>query len=271
MSRAICALTAVFLALAPGMVARAQDDHDRAVEACLAEGRILKGEEELIGLTKPSKVEIECGGAVHPAVFKSVDVHKPGLYRLADGSREFNFSDDYRYERAAYLLDRELGLNMVPVAVPRTHRNVDGVLIEWLHGTVFENRYSPPPDGAVIAALTRQKSIMRLFDSLIFNVDRRAENVLIEEATGRLFMIDHSQSFREHRELQETFAEGRIWLHRGVYDRLQRLDEARLEELTQGLISTPQRRALLARRDLILAKIDRDRAELGDALVFVDP
>ena len=40
------------------------------------------------------------------------------------------------------------------------------------------------------------KSIMRMFDSLIYNVDRRPENYLVNESTGKLYLIDHGRSFR---------------------------------------------------------------------------
>ena len=42
-----------------------------------------------------------------------------------------------------------------------------------------------------------------------------------------------------------------------------------LAELADGLISKAQLEALLARRDLIVAKIDRDRQEYGDDAVFL--
>ena len=81
-------------------------------------------------------------------------------------------------------------------------------------------------------------------------------------------MIDHSQSFRVKKELQPVFEENRIWIPEDIYDRLVKLDKERVAELTKGLISGGQRRSLLARRDLILEKIDADREEYGEELVF---
>lgn len=241
---------------------------DAEIESCLASGEILKGGEKLIGITKPIKVEIECGEEGRAAVFKFVDEHKRGATRLASGALEFNFSDSYLYERAAYLLDRQLGLDMVPVAVLRRHQRKDGVLVDWIPDSVDENRVSSPLAGPQMAALYRQKSRMQLFDSLIYNTDRRAENILINESTARLYLIDHSRAFRETKELQEEFAGGRVWLSRQLYDNLAALSEEGLAELLDGLISKSQLKALLERRDLILAKIDRDRNEYGDDAVF---
>lgn len=250
-----------------GLPVLAQSDAE--VEECLATGKIVKIEEVLVGLTKPLKVELECAGQKQKAVFKYLNVVKPGLYNLADGSREFNFTDRYHYERAAYLLDRELGLEMVPVAVLRAYRGKEGVLLAWISDSVNGKRISSGLPGPKIAALERQKSVMRMFDSLIYNVDRRPENFLFNESTGKLYMIDHSQSFRIKPELQEVFADNRIWMSEDLYDRLGALGPRHFTELTRGLINRGQVKAMLKRRDLILEKIDRDREKYGDESVFL--
>jgi hypothetical protein len=244
---------------------------DVEIEECLATGKIIESDEVLVGLTKPLKVKIECEGQQQKAVFKYLDVSKQGIYTLANGTREFNFTDRYHYERAAYLLDRELGLDMVPVAVLRRYRGKDGVLVAWVSDAVNGKGMPATLPGTKKAALARQKSVMRLFDSLIYNIDRRPENYLFKESTGKLYMIDHSQSFRIKPELQPVFAENRIWMSEDLYSRLQGLEKEKLEELTKGLINRGQVKSLLKRRDLILQKIDSDRQEYGDEAVFLSP
>lgn len=244
---------------------------DTEIEACLAEGEILKGWEELIGLTKPLKLTLDCEGREQKAVFKSLDVHKRGVYMLANGDREFNFSDCYKYERAAYLLDRELGLGMVPVSVLRRYRGKEGVLVAWISDVVHENQVTADLSGPEKASLVRQQSIVNMFDSLIYNIDRRHPNVMVNEERAQLYMIDHSQSFREKKELQQVFLERRVWLAKDTYELLKSLDKERLDELLDGLVTRGQRKALLARRDLIVEKIERDRQEYGDDAVFVSP
>lgn len=263
-------LVGVFLALVP---AGAQNisDSDAEVESCLTNGKISKGAEELVGITRPVKVKVECDGTKREAMFKSVDEHKPGSTRLASGEVEFNFSDSFRYERAAYLVDRLLGLDMVPVAVLARRKGTDGILVDWIPNSVHENKVTVSFDGPQMASQFRQKSRMRMFDSLIYNTDRRAENILVDETTGKVYLIDHSRAFREKEELQGGFAEGRVWLSREIYDNLVGLSEESLAELSDGLISKKQLATLLARRDLIVAKIDQDRQEYGDEAVFLTP
>lgn len=244
---------------------------DAEIEACLENGKILKGGEELIGLTKPLKVEIQCGEKVQLAVFKSLDVHKQGLYTLANGKQVFNFSDCFEYERAAYLLDRELGLGMVPVAVLRRYRNTDGVLVAWIPDVVHEDRVKREFSGPEKASMVRQRSIVDMFDSLIYNTDRRPPNILVNESAAKVYMIDHTQSFREKKLLQEAFVEGRTWLPKETYIRLKDLDFDQLNQLLAGLTTRGQRRIMLVRRDLIIEKIDREREEFGDEAVFLNP
>jgi hypothetical protein len=252
-------------------VAQAAAESDAEIESCLTNGKILKGAEELVGITRPLKVEVECNGAKREAMFKSVDEHKPGSTRLASGEVEFNFSDSFRYERAAYLLDRQLGLDMVPVAVLARRKGSDGILVDWIPNSVHENKVTVSFDGPQMASQFRQKSRMRMFDSLIYNTDRRAENIMVDESTAKVYLIDHSRAFREKEELQDEFAQGRVWLSREIYDNLVGLDAESLAELSDGLISKRQLEALLVRRDLIVAKIDADRQEYGDEAVFVAP
>lgn len=239
------------------------------IEQCLAAGKITEGDEVLVGLTKPLKVELDCDQSSQKAVFKYLDVEKEGVYNLANGDREFNFTDRYQYERAAYLLDRKLGLGMVPVAVLRTYRGKHGVLVAWIDNAVNGKRLSPGLPGKTLASLERQKSIMRLFDSLIYNVDRRPENWLFNESTSKLYLIDHSQSFRIKPKLQSAFADNRIWMSKDLLARLGELELGSLAELMKGLIGKGQIKAMLERRDLILEKIARDRAEYGDESVFL--
>lgn len=272
MSRTSEALVVGLIGVFASVVAVAQitAEEDAEIESCLTSGRMLKGSEELVGITRPVKVEVECDGTQRAAVFKSLDQHKWGHTKLASGETEFNFSDSFRYERAAYLLDRQLDLDMVPVAVLAKRKGNDGVLVAWIPNAVPENLVTTAFEGPQMAAQFRQKSRMRLFDSLIYNTDRRAENILVDESTGEIYLIDHSRAFREQTELREEFATGRVWLSREMYDNLVGLDEENLAELADGLISESQLEALLQRRDLVVAKIDKDRQEYGDESVFLE-
>lgn len=243
---------------------------DSAIEICLKEGTIGKSAGKIQGVTRPRRLEIECSVDVDSAVFKVVDDHRRGLPAKVGGFQEMNFSDSYKYERAAYLLDRELGLNLVPVAVIREVKGSEGALVAWIPNTTHESRMTQIPTGLQLAELAQQKAVMRLFDALILNVDRRVENWLLDKDTWALYMIDHSRAFRGRKKLPAEFTDQRARLSQSLYTSLEALNEERLSELMGDLISDLQIRALLARRDLILDKIDQDFAEWGREGVFSD-
>lgn len=243
---------------------------DAEIEQCLSQGKIGKKAGRIHGVTRPLHLQIDCSIAIDSAVFKSLDDHRRGLSAKVGGFNEMNFSDCYKYERAAYLLDRELGLNMVPVAVIREVKGTEGVLVSWIPNTTHESHMTKTPTGTQLAELAQQEAFMRLFDALILNVDRRQENWLIDKDTWELYMIDHSRAFRIRERLPEEFTSERARLTQHLYKRLEVLNEERLTEMMGNLIGRSQIRALLVRRDLILEKIDADCDEWGCEAIFTD-
>jgi hypothetical protein len=264
-------LLAIALAI-PSTIAVSQPTSvvDSQIESCLATGKILKGQAPMQGVTRPIKIQVRCNGETRSALFKSIDEHRRGVTRLQGASPEMNFSDDFRYERAAYLLDRALGLDMVPVAVLRSRRGDDGALVDWVENASHQSEMPREPTSQEMIYLGRQKKLMRLFDALIANTDRRPPNWLIGDEDWKLYLIDHSRAFRTDKELTQDYVEDRAWLSRDLYQRLEDLDEGDLKRLLKDLVDGRQIRAIMVRRDAIIAKIDRDRGEFGDEIVFSD-
>jgi len=261
-------IAAAWILLPSTLTATGPEDADSVIERCLAEGKILEKLKNLEGVTRPELFLIECEGMERWAVVKKLDETLRGVKRFEDGTWEMNYSDSYRYERAAYLLDRELGLNMVPVAVIREVKRREGAVVEWIDDASHVKDAPKRPTGPQAAELARQKAVMRLFDALIFNSDRNQSNYLVGDEDWRLYLIDHSRAFREVGTLPEPFQESRARLSRDLYQRLEALDEGPLMELMEGLISQGQVRKMLERRDKILEKIKRDCEEWGDNVVF---
>lgn len=270
MMRAGRALAGLAAALACFCPAAAAAD-DAAIEAFLLEARVVSLEEIGTGVTKPKKALLELDGEQRPAAFKTVELHVTRQQRFSQDGFKLNFRDDYRYERAAYLLDRHLGLDMVPVAVLREIDGERGVLIDWVSGAVTEmerrNRELFPDTPP---SLLRQRDMMKIFDALILNEDRHLGNELITLEDWKLHLIDHSRSFRLQKSLDDKVEEEPWTLPRSLLERLRSMDRAGMTELLGGLLSKAQIKALLARRDRILEKIDRDRERYGDDMVFQD-
>jgi hypothetical protein len=263
------AVTLPITVLAGGVPADTPPD-DAAIERILLEGEIVEMTPIGSGSSRPMKLELELDGATRTAAFKTIDVFKPGVTRFERAGTEFNFRDSYRFERAAYLVDRMLGLHMVPVAVLRAIRSERGAVVDWVADAIGEGerveRGLMPPDRM---RLVLQRARMDLFDALIGNVDRNVGNQLWTIADWELHLIDHSRSFRTSKKLTEAFTRSRARLSRELFGALRALDRESLNAELEELLDSAQIKALLARRDRILAKIARDREAFGDEQVFV--
>lgn len=265
----IQALIIVAIVLLPGALAsQTFDEDDAQTERCLAEGKILKKKKTLSGVTRPEIYSIECDGQERLVLVKRLHEEHRGVTRFDEGTWEVNFTDSFRYERAAYLIDRELGMNMVPVLVIRDVKRQESGVMEWLDHATHERDSTHKPSGTERANLAQQKATMRIFDVLIGNTDRNISNWLVDDADWRLYLIDHSRAFRNSKDVPESYLAKPSRLSHQLYDRLQALEEEPLTEALDGLISRGQVEAMLARRDKIIEKIDADCDAVGDEVVF---
>jgi len=242
---------------------------DGELETVLRRGKITRKEDIGEGVTLPKRLWIELDGVAVSASFKDVDIQKRGMTRFASGNAELNFTDSYKYERAAYLLDRELGLGMVPVTVIRTIRRRPGAATLWVDNSVSNadriEQGLRPPD---MVKLFYQQSDMRIFDALIYNTDRHSQNQLFTLKDWQLHLIDHSRAFRTALDLPESFAHRPTTISRSLLAKIEALNGEQLKRLLKRELGPTQINSLLVRRDLMLEKLERDRLEYGDDYFF---
>ena len=221
------------------------------IERFLAGALITDMESSLQGVTRPRKATLELDGTTHNAVFKNIDVFRPGVTTLGGGTVEIDFQDSWKTEVAAYELDKLIGLGMVPATVSRVYSRQRGSMQWWVDSIMTEyDRVSqgvPVPNGE---AWNRQLYKVRLFDNLIYNVDRHLGNVLITE-DWRVCLIDHSRTFRQRTELRAPDDLKRF--SRSLLRAIELLDEDILRETLGAYLTGTQIRAMLERRDKILA------------------
>ncbi|MEX1993112.1 MAG: hypothetical protein WD929_00505, partial [Steroidobacteraceae bacterium] len=161
-------------------------------------------------------------------------------------------SDRFEYEIAAYRLDRLLGLDMIPVTVPRTIAGREGILQFWVDDsinlrTMLERKLQPggwcEPEP--------QYNLMNVFDVLVHNTDRTQENALFT-SDWMLVLIDHSLAFRTHQRRPRLLYLGELQLSASLAERLAALDAAQLQQVLGPWLQQRQIEALLKRRDLLL-------------------
>jgi hypothetical protein len=263
------AFLAIALPQAAAPAAAPSPPGDAEIEAFLTEGKVVKARPAGGGgITGALRATLRLGDLQHDALVQSIDEEKPYL-DLAQG-REIDFRDSYRNNAAAYRLDRLLGLDMVPVTVVRSFEGKKAGFTWWVDDVMMDERGRmrkklQAPD---IPAWNRRMWVVRVFDQLIYNTDRNLGNLLID-TSWRIWMIDHTRAFKI---FEKPKSPDNLTTHcaRGLLDALRRLDRDRVAAATRDLLSEAQVKALMARRDYIVAYYDRKIAELGEAAVLYD-
>jgi hypothetical protein len=207
------------------------------------------------GLTGSQKAVLSDGRRTHAAHVQTIDLYVP-LFRGKDGSTEQDFKDSWKFNVAAYRLAKLLHLtDMVPVSVERTVDGRPASVTWWIDGVAMDERErvsrgAMPPD---LLAWNDQMDTIKVFDQLIYNMDRSQENLLIT-GNWKVWMIDHTRAFRKWPALRRTWSITHCnpnllyWLKA-----LRREDVAR--EMGD-LLTAEEREGLMVRRDLIVSALE---------------
>jgi hypothetical protein len=185
----------------------------------------------------------------------------------------------YKFNIAAYELDKLLGLNLVPPSVERLVNDRPASVIWWIDDVAMNEldrrrkRIDPPdPD-----RWDRQVQAVRLFDELISNTYRDTapalylnsiwDNLLVT-IDWTIWIIDHTGAFRTRHELQDP--DSLVRCPRSVLSRLRELNRQRLGQALERYLSSQQLDALEVRRALLVRHFDRLIRSKGEAAVLYD-
>jgi hypothetical protein len=226
---------------------------DADIEAFLRTARVTKPRTLAKGVTGSVRATLVGDTLTHDAHIQTIDESKPE-FRSQKGV-EFNFRDSWKFNVAAYRIDRMLGLDLVPVSVERTWQRAPGAFTWWVGDVLMDEgerqaKEIEPPNPA---CWNDQVRALRLFDLLIDNVDRNMGNMLITK-TWRIWAIDHTRAFRRSA-TPRAIATLRA-VDRTILERLKTLEFESLRREVGRYLTTPEIRALLSRRDAIVAHIE---------------
>lgn len=268
------AMTVVALGIMSGLWAQLKPDvvadYDKW-EDFLKTAKIT-GQKQLTGplaVTSPWILTLEKDGVEHKALWK--DIY---------GANVKGFKETWKGEIAAYRLSRALGVNMVAPTVEREFQGNRGSCQMWIESwntleSIIKKKISPPGIKAMYFA--RELCLQRVFDNLIYNIDRHQRNYLIEE-DWRMILIDHSRSFatskkakteliydEKNKENPNFIMES---LPRPVFEALKALSPESVRTIVGDYLTDEEIAATMARRDLIVAWLDKRIATVGEQKVL---
>ena len=227
------------------------------VEEYLREAEILSMEEVGYGSTNPSRAELAPGGPVARMAWKPIPT-----------GRSQGHYQSYKYEIAAYELDKLLGLNLVPPTVERAVAGKKGAAIMWMEGvTNFRDLgglpQAPPEKQSM---WNRQIARAKMFHNLVGNSDPNLGNWLVD-SEWNLFLIDHSRAFG--RSKNPVHKIGRF--DRELFSKMSALDSKALEEGAGAWLTEKERARVIDRLERMKAEVAARVERLAEERVFLPP
>ncbi len=219
------------------------------------------------GITRPQRATLTDGQLTHDAQIQTIDVSR-SRFQTPQGT-ELHFRDTYKHNIAAYLLDKALDLGMVPVSVERKVKGKTAAVTWWVDDVLMteKERNKQKIKSPDLEQCNIQLYICRVFDQLIYNMDRNLGNIVITKDWA-VWMIDHTRSFRLHKTLKHQ--KSLVKADRRLLAALRGLTYETLEKELQPYLRKGEMEALLARRDRIVEFFEKEIAQKGAAAVLYD-
>ncbi len=267
----LLSIVLIALLIAPSTAGQSQtavsgpDSSPEEIEHFLRTARVTKSKLLGTGVTLPHKLTLTDGNVVHNGIFKTIDEHKSGMTQLSSGG-EVDFKDSWKYEVAAYEMDKLLGIGMVPVTVEREVEHETGSLQIWIENAMTEadrvkKKLTPPDPETWNNAMFK----VRVFDALIYNFDRNLGNLLIGP-DWKLYMIDHTRSFKILSELKSPGGLTRFSV--SLMEALKKLDKMTVREKCGRYLTGPEIEGMFSRRDKIVQIYTRLVAEKDASITY---
>ena len=254
--RSVVSLVALLLLVQPTTAQQALTLEQQ--EAFLKSAKIVRTRSAGKGVTNTLRATLSDGVLTHDASIQTID-ESMQVFQSKQGV-EFNFKDSWRYNVAAYRLNRVLQMGRIPVSIERAHNGKSGAFTWWVDEVMMDESQRLKTKASVpdTDAWNRQMWHVRIFDQLIYNVDRNLGNLLIDKSWA-IWMIDHSRAFRLIESVKSPKDLRKI--ERGAFERLKALDAPSLKSAVGQYLTPEEQKRLLLRRDAIVKIFEQGGAD----------
>lgn len=238
-------------------------DTDR--EVLLRGATVTSVKDIAAGVTKPIRAELSWKGVTHSAQIQRVDRPLPDFFGQ-DGT-VLPMRDSWRFNVAAYRVDRLLHLNMVPVSVARPYKGAPAAFTWWADDVKGEETQRVREQWTAPDAerFEQQRAVGRVFDELIMNIDRNLGNLLITNA-WQVVLIDHTRTFTPYKNIRNQANLTRC--SRPLLAQMSALTEGAITKSVGTSLTRVEITALLARRDRIVAFFNDEVKTKGETNVL---
>jgi len=209
-----------------------------------------------IGRTNFWKVLLNDGKKELKAIFKYVNRSRPSL-----------FSDSYKYEIAAYKVNKILGINLVPPVVERKINGQTGSLQIMIENVLTErNRKIQNIEPEKPDVFKNDIDTIKIFEILVNDQCNDSEDILIQKDDWKVWRVDFSEAFSPSSDILLKCKIERC--PKILYTRLLELDENELIMLLDSYLNEKEIHALLERKQLIVKTIDELIKQNGENQVL---
>ena len=235
----------------------------------LQHAKVIASKPEKKGKSDASHLTLSEGKITYDASFQPIDERKaqgPGR----GGGIELNFRDYWGYNIAGYRIAKLLGMDdMVPVYTERKWNGKTRAISWRVSDVQFDeadrhNRKIDVP-ASVLDGWNKQMYKLRVLTQLFYDMDDNLTNVLITK-DWKIWRIDFSRAFRLQHDLKN--AKDLVQCDRQVLAKLRQLSYDQVLDATKPYLTKDEVKAVIARRDKIVAYFDKLVAQKGESEVL---
>jgi hypothetical protein len=235
-------------------------------EEFLSTAEIIKSDQpwsKREAVTRPWELTLEKEGIVKKALWKDAEGRMNGHL------------ENWKWEIAAYRLDKYLGLNMVPCTVEKRFNGKRGSCQIYAGVMDMKEKLEKKIETPSYKKfhLNRALYLQRAFDNLIANDDRHQANYRLTD-DFRLILIDHSRSFQTSKKFtkrliyDEKNKENATFIMREIprafVEKLKTLDYSAIKEVVGDYLTDREIECVLVRRDLIIEWLETRIEKFGE-------